>query len=58
MPIGKPKRKRRSKIKRTDKKQSARFIAAAKELGLEGTGDAFERAMNTLATKKLKRSSS
>jgi hypothetical protein len=58
MPIGKPKRKRRSKIKRTDPKQSARFIAAAKELGLKGTGDAFERAMNTLAPKKPKGRSS
>jgi len=54
MPIGKPKRKRRSKLKRTDPKQSARFIAAAKELGLDETGDAFERAMNTLAPKKPK----
>jgi hypothetical protein len=53
MPIGKPKRKRRSKIKRTDPKQSARFIAAAKELGL-GSGEAFNRAMDTLTPKKPK----
>jgi hypothetical protein len=58
MRTGKPKPRKRSKIKRTDPKQSARFIAAAQELGLEGTGDAFERAMNTLAPKKPKRRSS
>lgn len=46
-------KKRRPKIKRTDPKQSARFIKAAKELGLDQSGEAFERAMNAL-TKKPK----
>jgi hypothetical protein len=41
----KPKRRKRSKIKRTDKKQSARFIQAAKELGLAESGEDF-RARN------------
>ena len=54
MATGKPKPRKRSKIKRTDKEQSARFIAAAKELGLDETGDAFERAMNTLVPRKPK----
>lgn len=54
MPTGKPKRRKRSKIKRTDPKQSARFIKAAKELGLDESGEAFGRAMDTLAPKKPK----
>lgn len=58
MAIGKPKRRRRSKIKRTDPKQSARFIAAAKEMGLDETGDAFAKAMDKLAQKKPKGRSS
>jgi hypothetical protein len=47
----KPKRQR---IKRTDPKQSARFIKAAKELGLDdaASGAAFERAMRSLAKPK------
>jgi len=54
MSTGSRKRKgRRPKIKRTDPRQSARFIAAAKELGLE-SGEAFDRAMDTLAQKKPK----
>jgi len=51
MPIGKPKRRRRSAIKRTDKKQSARFIAAAKKLGLDESAEAFEKAIDNLAPK-------
>jgi hypothetical protein len=58
MATGKPKPRKRSKPKRTDKKQSDRFIAAAKALGLDGSGTAFERAMDTLAPKKPKRGSS
>jgi hypothetical protein len=55
MSTGSRKRKwRRPKIKRADPKQSARFIAAAKELGLGESGDAFERAMDTIAPKKPK----
>ena len=45
-------KKRRPKIKRTDKKQSEHFIQAAKELGLVQSGDAFERAMDALTKKK------
>lgn len=45
------KRKKRTGIKRTDKEQSARFIASAKELGLESS-EAFERAIAALTTPK------
>jgi hypothetical protein len=50
--------KKKPGIKRTDPKQSARFIKAAQELGLDkGSGEAFERAMETLTkTKKAKSS--
>jgi hypothetical protein len=58
MAIGKPKRRKRNKIKRTDPKQSARFIRAAKELRLDESGEAFERAMDTLAPQKRKSRSS
>lgn len=55
MSTGSRKRKGRSpKIKRTDPKQSARFIAAAKTLGLGESGGAFDRAMDTIAPKKPK----
>ena len=56
MATGKPKPRKRSKIKRTDKEQSARFVSAAKALGLGKDGDAFERAMDSLAPKKPKQS--
>ena len=55
MPTPKRKpRKKKSGIKRTDPKQSASFIKAAKELGLgdEASGDAFERAMDSLTKRK------
>lgn len=58
MATGKRKRKKTSKPKRRDPKQSARFVAAAKEMGLGGSGEDFERAMNALAPKKPKRRSS
>ena len=32
--------------------QSAKFIAAAKELGLDGKGQEFEKAMDVLAPRK------
>ena len=47
-------KKRRPKIRRTDPKQSARFIKAAKELGLDQSGEAFERAMDQIVPKKPK----
>lgn len=58
MPTQKPKpSKKQSGIKRTDPKQSAKFIKAAKELGLDdGSGEAFERAMDSLTKSKKGRS--
>ncbi len=44
----KGKAKKRKPIKRTDKAQSERFIKAAKELGVDETGEAFKRALDTL----------
>ena len=44
----KGKRKKRKPTKPDNPAQSARFIAAAKALGIE-SGEAFERAMDTLA---------
>jgi hypothetical protein len=52
MPIGKRKRRKRSVVKKTNKKQSARFVAAAKELGLGESGEEFERAMGALVKPK------
>jgi hypothetical protein len=54
MPTGKPKPRKRRKIRLTDKEQSARFISAAKALGLGQSGADFERAMDALAPKKPK----
>lgn len=52
--------KRRKKLKRigklADKDQSARFIQAAKAMGVDESGEAFNRAMDKLA--KPKRGSS
>ena len=47
---GKPSRKRR--LKPDNQAQSARFIRAARKLGLGGKGDDFEQAMDKLARKK------
>jgi hypothetical protein len=41
-----------SKPKTTDKAQSERFIEAARKLGVEETGDAFERAIQRIAAAK------
>jgi hypothetical protein len=47
--------KKRKRIGRTeDREQSERFIRAAKELGLEGGGAEFEKAMKAIAKKKPK----
>jgi hypothetical protein len=57
MPIsgGKPKKKK-PKIKRTDPAQSAKFLKAAKELGLdESSGNEFEKAMESLTKSKKDR---
>jgi hypothetical protein len=48
----KGKRKKRKPIKLTDKAQSERFIKAAKELGVDETGQAFERAMEKFVRRK------
>jgi hypothetical protein len=47
-------RKRRSKQPTEDKTQSERFVRAAKALGLDPSGKAFERAMDTLVPRKPK----
>jgi hypothetical protein len=54
MPANAQKRKKQKlRIKQTDPKQSASFLKAAKELGLDETsGEAFERAMDSLTTPK------
>lgn len=48
----KGKRKKRKPIERTNKAQSERFIKAAKELGVDETGQAFERAIDALVPRK------
>jgi hypothetical protein len=56
--MGKPaggKQKRTPKIK--DKKQSERFKEAARELGAEESGDAFERLVEEMAKPKRPRRS-
>lgn len=58
MLTGKRKPRKRRSIKQTDAKQSARFVAAAKKLGLGESSEDFERAMDTLAPKKPKGRSS
>lgn len=48
---GKP-RKRKTQIERTNKAQSERFVKAAKELGVDESGQAFERAMDKVLPPK------
>lgn len=45
-------KKRKRPIKPDNPAQSARFIAAAKELGLDGKADDFNRAMDSLLKPK------
>lgn len=45
---GKRKKKQRRIGRLSDKEQSARFIQAAKALGVGESGEAFDRAMNSL----------
>ena len=56
MATGRGKRKRRGakKGKPDNPAQSARFIKAAKELGVDESGKAFEEAMDKLAPRKGK----
>lgn len=46
--------KKRKPIERTNKAQSERFIKAAKALGVDETGQAFERALGVLLPDKAK----
>ena len=46
--------KRKTPTKPDNKAQSERFIAAAKELGLDKDNPAFERAMDALVPRKRK----
>lgn len=50
---GKSKAKKRKPIKPDNPAQSARFIAAAKELGIESSAD-FDRVMDALVPRKQK----
>jgi|GEM_PF-4412837 len=47
-----PKPRANAKPKFTDKAESERFIEAARELGIEETGEAFERAFKKVAPPK------
>jgi hypothetical protein len=53
---GKPK-KRKPKTDPDNKAQSARFIAAAKALGADESGKAFERALKILRLKMSRKRS-
>ena len=48
----KPKAKPKQKTKFRDKKQSGRFIEAARELGAEKTGDRFNQAFDRIVPPK------
>jgi hypothetical protein len=49
----KPKAKPKSKF--TDKQQSERFIETARKLGVEATGENFERAFRAVVASSLSR---
>jgi hypothetical protein len=51
-PKPKPKRRPRSKPHFDDRAQSERFIEAARELGIEEAGTAFDDAFMTIAPPK------
>jgi hypothetical protein len=46
----KPKAKRKPKF--TDKAQSERFIESARKLGIEETGEAFDKAVDKILRKR------
>lgn len=50
--VEKPKARPKPKSKLTDKKQSERFIEAARGLGIEETGEKFEEAFRAVARPK------
>ena len=43
---------KRKQVSRDDPEQSKRFIEAARDLGSDETGDAFERAFKTVTRKR------
>jgi hypothetical protein len=45
-------KKKRAKPKLTDKEQSERFIKTARKLGVDESGEEFERAVETIFSKK------
>jgi hypothetical protein len=49
----KPRPKQKPKPKFTDKKQSERFIEAARELGIENGGEIFDRVFTKVVPPKL-----
>jgi hypothetical protein len=57
MATGREKR-RKKPPKRDNPAQSRRFIEAAKKLGVDESGDAFNRALDKIAPKKPKDGSS
>lgn len=48
----KPKRKAKPKTKLSDKEQSRRFIETARELGVDESGKAFEKAVDKIIRRK------
>lgn len=48
MAASKSKKRKRKNIPTTDPAQSARFLEAAKKLEVDETGEAFERALDSL----------
>ena len=50
-------KRRKRKTKPDNKAQSARFIAAAKSLGVDESGKDFENAMNKIASNKKRKGS-
>jgi hypothetical protein len=54
MAIGREKRRKRKPPKRDNPAQSRKFIEAAKKLGVDESGEAFNRALDKLVPKKPK----
>ena len=50
--MGKAGEKQKRKPKLTDKKQSERFKAAARQVGADETSDAFDRVLGEMARQK------
>ena len=54
MATGKDRRKKRKPPKRDNPAQSRKFIEAAKRLGVDESGEAFNKALDKLVPKKPK----